>query len=236
MVLAQNAKEPDTRMDGILPVPGVGGTRWRLWALLAGLGLLAATGLLGLDRRVEQIVHDHLPGWLHGVADTISLLGMSGCYAIAAALLLGWSWRIRPNRLVWRACLWLLTAEAVLAVAVRVLKIVFGRWRPDRELAGQFEFLDLRSKCHSFPSGHTADAAVVATVIWFMFPRLRPLCVAWVVLMGASRVCALQHFVGDVAAGAVLGILCALAVGRKLDAMERWIAPAPFADRSPGAG
>ena len=117
----------------------------------------------------------------------------------------------------------LLTAEAIASLVVRVLKIVFGRWRPGQVLGGQFEFFDLRSKCHSFPSGHTADAAAVATVLWFVYPRLRPLYVAWVLLMALARVGAMQHFVADAATGAALGILCALVVGRNLDAMERWI-------------
>ncbi|MEI6210816.1 MAG: phosphatase PAP2 family protein [bacterium] len=240
MARATEVAETANQDCATAPAQGTGGARWRLLALLVGLVILAATGILWLDRSVAQIVQDHLPGWLHRIADGISWVGSNGCYPIAAGLLLIWSWRIRPDRWLWRACLWLLTAEAVTAVLVRVLKIGIGRWRPNRPLAGQFDFFDwselLDSKRHSFPSGHTADAAVVATVIWLTFPRLRPLCVAWVVLMGTSRVCALQHFVGDVAAGAVLGILCALAVGRKLDVTERWIGPAPFAGRSPGAG
>ncbi len=198
--------------------------------LLAVLVLVAAAGLLGVDRLVAQAVRDHLPknGSIHRVADGISLIGGIGIYPLAALALLIWAWWIRPHRGLWRACLWMLTAEAACSLLVRVLKIGLGRWRPGQELAGQFEFFQGRifnAKCHSFPSGHTADAAAVAAVLWFVYPRLRPLYVAWVVVMAASRVCAQQHFVADTATGAALGILCALVVGRKLDVLERWIAP-----------
>jgi membrane-associated phospholipid phosphatase len=64
-----------------------------------------------------------------------------------------------------------------------------------------------------------------------MFPRLRPFCVAWVVLMASARVCALQHFVADTAVGAALGILCALALRQHMPGVERWletrVAPGP---------
>jgi membrane-associated phospholipid phosphatase len=192
-----------------------------LCGLLAALALLATAGLLGADYRVAQAVRNHLPAWAHRVSDGISLLGLSGCYAIPAVFLFVWSGWIRPRAWLWRACLWLLTAEAACALLVRVLKIVFGRWRPERTLAGQFEFFQLSSKCHSFPSGHTADAAVVAAVLWFVLPRLRPLWVAWVVLMAASRIGAKQHFLADAATGAILGILCALAVGGGVEALDR---------------
>ncbi len=207
---------------------------WRSPALLVLLGVLAVlatAGLLGLDPRVTQAVQAELPKPVHTIADGISLLGESCGYALAAAILLGWTWRTRRGRRLWQACLWLLLAEALAAVVVRLLKIGFGRWRPNRPLAGEFEFFDFRSKCHSFPSGHTADAAVVATLLWFMFPRLRPFCVAWVVLMASARVCALQHFVADTAVGAALGILCALALRQHLPGVERWletrVAPGP---------
>ena len=120
----------------------------------------------------------------------------------------------------------LLTAAGLLGLdlgtlLVRLLKIVFGRWRPDQGLAGHFEFFSFKSKCNSFPSGHTEDAAVTATVLWFVYPRLRPLYVAWVVLMAVARLGAAQHFVADSATGAALGILFALLVGRNLEVITR---------------
>ena len=203
----------------------------RLFLLFAFLAVLTAAGLLGLDRVTAACVRAQEPGWLHRTAEWISGIGGSGIYPIVAAAALLWAWWGRPNRRLWRACLWALTAEAAAALLVRVLKIGFGRWRPDQTLSGQFEYFQFKSKCHSFPSGHTADAAAVAAVLWFVCPRLRPLVVAWVVLMAAARVGAEQHFVADAAAGAACGILCARLAGRNLDAVVRWIAQVGGDDR-----
>jgi undecaprenyl-diphosphatase len=196
----------------------------RLLLLLAFLAVLTAAGLLGLDRLVAEIVRKQEPDWLHRLAAWISLSGGIGIYPFTALVVFCWAWWGRPNRGLRRACLWVLTVEAAGALLARALKIAFGRWRPDQVLGGHFEFFQLfKSKCHSFPSGHTADAAAVAAVLWFVYPRLRPLYVAWVVLMALARVGAEQHFVADAATGAALGLLCALAVGRNLDVMVRWV-------------
>jgi membrane-associated phospholipid phosphatase len=72
----------------------------------------------------------------------------------------------------------------------------------------------------SFPSGHTATAFAVATVAVLFIKNQRfhlPILLA-AILVGYSRVYLGQHFVGDVLAGAVLGILCAfpaIFLGRK---------------------
>jgi membrane-associated phospholipid phosphatase len=57
----------------------------------------------------------------------------------------------------------------------------------------------------SFPSGHATSAAAVAVVLAWAFPKARyPLCL-WVALVCLSRVALNDHFVSDVAAGAILG-------------------------------
>ena len=215
----------DDRARGARPSTVEGGALRRLFVLFAFLAILTVVGLLGLDRVTAEAVRAHEPRWLFSISSAISLLGGIGIYPATAAALLAWFWWFRPDRRLSRVCIWLLTAEAACALLVRMLKIGFGRWRPDQVLGGQFEFFQLKSKCHSFPSGHTADAAVVATVLWIACPRLRPLCVVWVALMAMARIGAEQHFVADAATGAALGILGALAVGRKLDAIDRRIVP-----------
>jgi membrane-associated phospholipid phosphatase len=61
---------------------------------------------------------------------------------------------------------------------------------------------------HSFPSGHTATAFVIAMLLSLFFRDNRGTILFFVVAMmvGISRVYLVQHFMGDVAAGAIIGI------------------------------
>ena len=67
---------------------------------------------------------------------------------------------------------------------------------------------------HSFPSGHTLNAVVVAMSVVFAYPWLAPLGAAWIVSMGISRVVLGLHYPRDVVAGGLLGaMLGACAIG-----------------------
>lgn len=62
----------------------------------------------------------------------------------------------------------------------------------------------------SFPSGHTASAATYGFFLmrYVQVPFKRVLLYAAVLLVGYSRVFLFQHFVTDVYAGVILGLLC----------------------------
>jgi membrane-associated phospholipid phosphatase len=63
---------------------------------------------------------------------------------------------------------------------------------------------------YSFPSGHTATAFTIATILIFIFYRVKwlhfPLALC-AILAGFSRVYLMQHFFIDTAAGAFFGVL-----------------------------
>jgi len=61
----------------------------------------------------------------------------------------------------------------------------------------------------SFPSGHTAAAFLMATLISFQFPFLRAILYFFAGLIGFSRIYLRVHFPSDVLAGVVLGIISA---------------------------
>jgi membrane-associated phospholipid phosphatase len=64
---------------------------------------------------------------------------------------------------------------------------------------------------HSFPSGHSARAVVLAAILAYAFPRVRFAAAAWVVLVPAVLVVAGDHTVSDVVGGTLLGLLLVLA-------------------------
>jgi undecaprenyl-diphosphatase len=62
----------------------------------------------------------------------------------------------------------------------------------------------------SFPSGHTAAAAIVATLISHFLPLLMPVAVGWAFMVGLSRVYLGVHYPTDIVAGTFLGLICAI--------------------------
>jgi undecaprenyl-diphosphatase len=59
----------------------------------------------------------------------------------------------------------------------------------------------------SFPSGHSANAFAVATVLALTFPWMAPPALVLAASVAASRVVLGLHFLSDVLAGSLLGVL-----------------------------
>ncbi|AMB59434.1 phosphatase PAP2 family protein [Microterricola viridarii] len=95
----------------------------------------------------------------------------------------------------------LFSAAAALlgTLGVQVLKHLFGRARPEDIL--------VHSDYGSFPSGHTANAAVIAVTFAVLFPLVwvRVVGVAYVLLMAWSRTLLGAHWLSDTVGGALIG-------------------------------
>lgn len=64
---------------------------------------------------------------------------------------------------------------------------------------------------NSFPSGHTTAAFAFFALVALLFPAkkmIQALCVVIAALVGYSRIYLSQHFLEDVVAGAILGLIC----------------------------
>ncbi len=86
-----------------------------------------------------------------------------------------------------------------------LLKNLLKRQRP----AGLPVFITPSDR-YSLPSGHTAAAFLMATVLAASFPLWAPLLFVWAALVGASRLLLGVHYLSDLVAGALLGGGCAL--------------------------
>ncbi|MGL4191222.1 phosphatase PAP2 family protein [Vibrio misgurnus] len=89
-----------------------------------------------------------------------------------------------------------------------LLKNSFQRRRP-QELSALVTAYITPSDRYSLPSGHTAAAFVMATLIGYLYPQWYVAAVSWAGLIGLARVLLGVHFLSDVLAGAVLGIASA---------------------------
>ncbi|KLV11198.1 phosphatase PAP2 family protein [Photobacterium ganghwense] len=61
---------------------------------------------------------------------------------------------------------------------------------------------------YSLPSGHTAAAFVMASLITTYYPDTAWFIWPWAMAIGLSRVLLGVHYITDIAAGAALGLLC----------------------------
>lgn len=88
------------------------------------------------------------------------------------------------------------------------LKKRFRRHRPFAVVIGA-NALIVPSDKFSLPSGHTAAAFVMATLVLGFFPAFAGIAYVWALLIGLSRIVLGVHYPSDILAGALLGTLCA---------------------------
>ncbi|NOH04745.1 MAG: phosphatase PAP2 family protein [Chloroflexi bacterium] len=159
--------------------------------------------ILELDARLSsQMRVAEKPGFLRSLAIFFAHSGDSWFWI--AALILAWFF----SNSEWRH--WE-TVEFFgiggLAAVVLVVKFLVGRKRPEGEWGGIYRNTDP----NSFPSGHAARAFLIAVVGTALAPTWLALALwVWAPLVALSRVAMGVHYLSDVLAGAVLGIVVAL--------------------------
>ncbi|HCJ49920.1 MAG TPA: phosphatase PAP2 family protein [Microbacterium sp.] len=173
------------------------------------LGIAAAStdsDLIDLDAWWNSYVTTFLPAFQEvSFFMNVAGAGVVGTYVVplAGAALLALA------RRPWGAVFFLL-ASIVGALTVQVLKGLFGRVRPEEIL--------VISDHGSYPSGHTANAAVIATVAVILFPRIWVALVglAWTLAMAFSRTQVHAHWLSDTFGAVLVGVATTLLVAAVL--------------------
>jgi undecaprenyl-diphosphatase len=115
-----------------------------------------------------------------------------------------------------------LAAHGAVALLVTVLKHVVGRPRPKFSHAGGFQLWpSMDNGFDSFPSGHAAASFAVAAVLARRYPSAEWLWYGIATVVAFSRILRGAHFITDVMAGAILGLMAGWIMSRPL---ERWVA------------
>jgi membrane-associated phospholipid phosphatase len=143
------------------------------------------------------------PEWLYQALDphTRNYILLLSITVVAAAATL------RRPRYVLGAALTVLLAAYVAGAALEVVKLFIERARPEEVLGAQIQLSHDRSWAHlaSYPSGHLIVTAAMAAAAGATVPWLRRPLLAYVAIVGMTRVLFGAHFPLDVLAGAVMG-------------------------------
>jgi membrane-associated phospholipid phosphatase len=152
----------------------------------------------------------------------LRILGFLPTWIIVAAALVMTDWPLRAMEGTWTACRrgLLVVGAATLGGAVaEVLKIVIRRERPGQEVGG-YVFRAWSDRPFStaslgLPSSHVAVAFGALAMLGLLFPRARWVWCALAVGCAFSRVAAHAHFLSDVTAAGILGVVLAHLLWRR---------------------
>jgi membrane-associated phospholipid phosphatase len=158
------------------------------------------TKLLDLDLRYsDRLRIAEQPGWLRRFAAIFAHSGDSWLWLLGLGLVffLGSAeWR--------RIALVMIGAILGGAVLVMAIKFTIRRQRPVGEWGGIYRATDP----HSFPSGHATRAVMLAVLAVGLGPSwFAALMVIWAPMVALARVAMGVHYLSDVLAGAVLGLV-----------------------------
>lgn len=190
--------------------------RWIAAGLLIFGGVLSAISYYFWD---VQLMHycQGLNRSVVGVAEIITQAGDSLWYFIIlvpAFIVIRFVWKNEQ----WSAkILYLILCISLSGILNTGIKWLMGRNRPINLIEdGVFGFDFFRIiylyETTSFPSGHTVTAFALATAFGFLYPRLRVPAFLIAAMIGLSRVVLTAHYLSDVIAGAVVGVICSLGI------------------------
>lgn len=128
------------------------------------------------------------------------------------------------GRLLLDATLFVLAAVAGSGLVVQAIKHAVGRARPKYfETLGATDFSPFMFDAGhaSFPSGHTATAFALATVVMLFRRQWAAPAFVFAALIGISRIATSAHYFSDVIGGAVVGAGFTLLVHRQMAKRRR---------------
>jgi membrane-associated phospholipid phosphatase len=194
-----------------------GMTRFQTWlASFAGTAVAVAIAYEWIDRPVSFYAHEHFaPYRFFGQLPNLS----EWLFAVAAIVFVGAGAAALLGRQLtrWQSVVLLSSVSLTASETIKgQLKYVFGRTWPDTWVNNNpslihdgiygFNPFHAGAAYGSFPSGHTAAACAVMSVLWLCYPQYRVLYALFVAAVVAGLIGANFHFVGDIFAGGFIGI------------------------------
>ena len=192
-------------------------TAARRWFLLsAGAVLLLLAGFY-LDAGTQAWMDQHQHPGMRWFMEKVSRYGDWPSHILLGLVLMGIAfWR--GNKKWVRIFAALIVACALAGIATRVVKISTGRARPnvqtETEWKGGPQF---NPRYNAFPSGHTTSSTAFFATLVFVSWRIGAGLLAIPALIAFSRMYVGAHHLSDVAAGALIGVVTAYLVARRVE-------------------
>ena len=189
--------------------PGLAGSRLRTCLVAAGLVLLVVLTAVLIDARAAYWAGQGKSPLLDAVVGVLNPIGSGVVLLVVCMTLAGVGHTFRRSGLrdaAGRGAL----AFAAAGLVEFTIKHLVGRPRPDAAMP-PFTLLgpSFVPDVDSFPSGHATSVFSVATVFAAFYPRAACLFYAVAAAIAAGRVYLERHYVSDVLAGALIGIVVA---------------------------
>jgi undecaprenyl-diphosphatase len=195
--------------------------RWSIFAI--ALALCAVAGSFAFDSVVREWIVLHQTPGVVAFMSAVSVYGDWPSHIIIAVLLAAIAYAKGSKQWV-RILVGMMIACAIAGAAARVVKVSVGRARPTVHTDVGWNGPRFGEKYHAFPSGHTASSTAFFGVLAFAAWRIGTPLLVVPLLIAFSRMYVGAHYLSDVVAAGMLGLLTAWLVAR---ALARRIAPSP---------
>jgi len=177
-----------------------------------------------MDAGMFRLVNG-LAGHVDGIDDTFEVIARFAPLALLGILALSWFWpggRPERDRRQWAV----LAAVAAAAIALGVNQVIIHLWdRPRPFVSHHATLLLAPSHDPSFPSDHATFGFAIAVALVLASKRVGMLALFVAALVALARVYVGEHYVSDVAAGAVVGGTIAIMASRLLPYLAPIIEP-----------
>ena len=188
-------------------------TRAWQWSLI----FVGSALLIGASFYFDAAVRDWMTGHQEkGAREFMQVVSRYGDWPEHAALgvvLMAAAW-FRGSRRWMRIFAAMIVACALAGIVTRVVKIAAGRARPNVQTESQWNGPKFSARYHAFPSGHTAASTAFFATLAFASWRIGAGFLVIPLLIAFSRMYVAAHYLSDVVAASIIGVVCAWVVVR----------------------
>jgi membrane-associated phospholipid phosphatase len=171
------------------------------WLIIAILAVLCVVMLVLESRGLRTTLQLKMKGDIKRESAALAQYGQALVTPVAAWIV----WCRQPSD--WRLPLMVIGPVLVTSGGVAILKMLFGRMRPNRENAGKFTGPSFRrsNERESFPSSHSACAVALTVCLCQLWPP--GFVPFWTLAIGTALLRYLMdaHFPSDVLGGCAIG-------------------------------